>query len=140
MLYLMSTTIIPAEAAGRWEVTPVTLRAAQDLVSRHEFTSAVGHASTAEIMSALLGADVPMNRITVHPAEGDHLLCFRLNRRPPEGAILDRAELEELGYGWCVMHYQQAELPEPVDGYRIGSWDSFPDHIRWSQPPSAYVS
>lgn len=140
MLYLMSTTVIPAEAAGKWEVTPVTLRAAQDLVSRHQFTSAVGHASTAEAMTQLLGTTVPMNRFTVQPEEGDHFLCFKLHQRPPEGAILDRAQLEELGYGWCVMHYQQAELPEPVDGYRIGEWDSFPDHIRWSLPPSAYIS
>lgn len=129
MLYLMSTTVIPADAPGVWEMTPVTLRAAQDLVSRHQFTSAVGHDSTAEAMTELLQQPVEANRLTVRPEEGDYFLCFKLHRRPPEGAILDRAQLEELGYGWCVMHYAEAQPSSPVDAYRIGSWEDFTSYI-----------
>jgi hypothetical protein len=139
MLYLMSTTVIPSGANGVWEVTPITLGCAQDLVSRHKFTSAVGHESTAEVMSELLAQPVPMNRLSVQPAEGDHFLCFKLNRRPPEGAILDRTTLEAIGFEWCVMAYTEVAPSTPADRYRIGSWDDFADSIRWSQPPSACV-
>lgn len=136
MLYLMSTTVIPAEAAGTWALTPVTLGAARDLVRRHEFTSAVGHASTAEVMAELLGQPVEASRLTVVAKPGDHFLCFRLKQRPPEGAILSRGQLEALGFDWCVMHYVEAIEQKPLDGYRIGSWDDFPSYIRWSQPPA----
>ena len=104
MLYLMSTTIIPAEATGIWRVSALTLGEAQQLAAG-EFTSAVGHTSTAEAMTELLGQPVKMNRLTVQPVPGDRFLCFKLSRRPPEGAILDRAQLEELGYGWALMEY-----------------------------------
>ena len=67
--------------------------------------SAVGHASTAEVMSDLLGVQIPANRITVAPVPGDVFLCFRLLTRPPEGAILDRATLESVGYEFAVMRY-----------------------------------
>ena len=137
MLYLMSTTIVPADAAGTWEMTPITLGAAQELVCLHEHTSAVGHASTAEAMTELLGQPVAMNRLTVRPQEGDYFLCFKLNQRPPEGAILDRAQLEELGFGWALMAYVQAADPTPVDRIRIGSWENFHESIRWGAAPTA---
>lgn len=138
MLYLMSTTVIPSGANGTWEVTPLTLGAAQELVRMHHFTSAVGHQSTADAMTELLGQPVPMNRLSVQPEVGDYFLCFKLDQRPPEGAILDRAQLEELGYGWCVMHYAEAQDPKPVDRYRIGSWEDFAKYIRWDKAPSSY--
>lgn len=108
MLYLMSTTVIPAEAAGTWELSSITLRAAQELVRSHDCISAVGHQSTAEAMTELLKVPVTMNRLTIVPQEGDVFLCFRLKQRPPEGAILDQRQLEELGYGWAIMVYTQA--------------------------------
>ena len=104
MLYLMSTTVIPSGAYGRWEVRPITAEGAVEMVNGC-FTSAVGHDSTAQIMSELLGTEVPMNRLSVEPTAGDSFLCFKLLRRPPEGAILNRSQLKELGYEWCVMHY-----------------------------------
>lgn len=115
MLYLMSTTVIPAEAEGIWRITSLGLEDAVQLVHDEmncvpgggpAYTSAVGHESTAEAMAELLApAPVAANRITVRPRPGDQFLCFRLNRRPPEGAILNRAQLEELGYGWALMEY-----------------------------------
>jgi hypothetical protein len=104
MLYLMSTTVVPSGAYGRWEVKPITAEGAV-LMASAEFASAVGHASTAEAMTELLGTEVPMNRLSVEPNPGDIFLCFKLLRRPPEGAILDRAQLTELGFEWCLMEY-----------------------------------
>lgn len=129
MLYLMSTTIIPATAAGVWEISPITLGAAQELVRLHEYISAVGHQSTAQFMTELLGQPVAMNRLTVRPQQGDYLLCFKLDRRPPEGAILERAQLLELGFSWAVMAYTEARSASPTQRYRIGSWERFHEHI-----------
>lgn len=51
-----------------------------------DFTSAIGHADTAAIVSDLLGVAVPMNRVSVrleHP--DDALLVFQFGTRLPEG-------------------------------------------------------
>ena len=109
MLYLMSTTLIPSGCDGTWKVRTVELQEATSFLQGAEFTSAVGHTSTAEAMTELLGTEVPMNRLTVLPEAGDKFLCFKLNRRPPEGAILNRAQLDQLGFSWCVMHYVSAD-------------------------------
>lgn len=75
-----------------------------------EWISAVGHQSTAEVISEVLGTEVPMNRLTVEPQEGDTFLCFKLNSRPPEGAILDKEMLEQIGYSFCTMDYTTYRL------------------------------
>ena len=86
-------------------MTSISLQEAQTLIESSGWQSAIGHESTAQIISELLEIDVPMARISVSPEVGDMFLCFKLNRRPLEGAILNRVQLEELGYGWCTMHY-----------------------------------
>lgn len=115
-LYLMSTTIIPAGADGCWTSRSITLDDASSIVKCYEgspsLVSAVGHQSTAEIMATLLEAPLEANRITVQPRVGDRFLCFKLEKRPPEGVILDREALEELGYGWVIMTYLSAQVPE----------------------------
>ena len=109
MLYLMSTTIVPSGAEGLWKVKSCTLGWARllcEAAQRHgDLVSAIGHSSTAEAMSELLGHTVEANRLNVSPAVGDGFLCFKLKQRPPEGAILDRAQLEEIGYEWVSMRY-----------------------------------
>lgn len=71
------------------------------------FVSAVGHESTAAIMSELLGVQVPVNRVQVAPVPGDKLLCFKLKKRAPEGVILSKSEINELGYEWVLMAYHK---------------------------------
>jgi hypothetical protein len=106
--YLMSTTVIPSGADGTWTMKTLPLQEARALNALGS-VSAIGHQSTAEIISELLGAEVPMNRINVIPREGDLFLCFKLNSRPPEGAILSREEIEKVGYCFCAMRYLRAE-------------------------------
>ena len=108
--YIMSTTIIPGGAWGRWEMDSIDLAQASLLVfpegaGYKGWTSAVGHESTAEVLSDLLGVKIPQNRITVAPVPGDRFICFRLMSRPPEGAILDRPTLEDIGYEFALMRY-----------------------------------
>ncbi len=62
------------------------------------FQSAIGHQSTAEILTELLGVTVPVNRIEYKQEIGDIAIVFKLKGRPQEGKILNRAEIEAIGY------------------------------------------
>lgn len=106
MLYLMSTTVIPHGANGVWRMSAIAAEAAAELAQSTPWASAVGHASSAEAMTAVLGVTVLPNRLTVEPAPGDVFLCLRLHSRPPEGVILDRPQLEALGYSWALLEYE----------------------------------
>ena len=67
------------------------------------FQSAIGHQSTADIISTLLGVECPMNRIMYRQDIGDYALVFKLNGRPEEGKILSVADIEEIGYSWGIL-------------------------------------
>ena len=106
MLYLLNTTVIPGGADGIWQATSLSLGQAQVYAMHSKsYTSAVGHESTAEIMSELLKVDVSVNRIQVKPVPGDQMLCFKLLKRAPEGVILSRKEINELGHEFVLMTY-----------------------------------
>lgn len=101
MIYLTNSTFLPCN--GTWKMSTVDLDFAQDLV-RNSFISAVGHSSTAEVMSTILGVEVPVNRISLYELEVDtQLLCFKLKERAPEGRILSKEEIEEIGYEWKLL-------------------------------------
>ena len=108
-LYLLNTTVIPCGSDGIWDVKTLALGSARALLAHSSpatvYTSAVGHESTACIMAELLGVQVPVDRIQVEPKVGDMLLCFKLKQRAPEGVILNRLEIEALGYEWVLMTY-----------------------------------
>lgn len=101
MLTIMNTTI--CTNPGRYNLTEINLDEARHMVAAG-FESAVGHQSTAEILTALLGVTVPVNRIEYRQGAGDIALCFKLKGRPPEGKILSREEIEQIGYGFQVLH------------------------------------
>ena len=66
-------------------------------------TSAVGHADTAAVLSAVLGVDVPMNRTTLQMERGVGLLVGQYKGpRLPEGAtaLPEGASIE----WWLVRH------------------------------------
>ena len=65
--------------------------------------SAIGHASTAEILTELLGVEVKVNRVRYTQDVGEAALVFRLTERPPEGAVLSRSQLEEIGYEFGLL-------------------------------------
>ena len=74
-----------------WE-TPVTftllsLDDAKEILS-NGFTSAIGHADTAQVVSGLLGMDVPANRISISLESGKDTLIIAqiMGGRLPEGA------------------------------------------------------
>ena len=91
MLTILNTSILTA-----------TLDEAKALVA-NGFESAIGHQSTADVISTLLGVACPMNRIMYQQGQGDVALVFKLNGRPEEGKILSVEDIEEIGYSWGVL-------------------------------------
>lgn len=68
----------------------ITVKEVQDLLSTHQWESAVGHADTANVMCATVGVEIPMNRATVTLSdEGTDTLIVAQYKGPrlEEGAI-----------------------------------------------------
>lgn len=100
-LAVLNTTI--ATTDGLFEVRTISLEEARGLVAKNELDSAVGHQSTADIMTTLLGVEIPMNRQMFVQEAGQEALVFKLNGRPAEGKILTSEEIEEIGYEFKLM-------------------------------------
>ena len=101
-VWLLNAPIITAD--GLFRSRTLTLDEARDLVRRHGFASAIGHAQTAAIVSELLGITCPMRRIEFRQRCGQHALVFRLARRLEEGRVLqDREAIERVGYGFMLI-------------------------------------
>ena len=102
-LYVMNTTIIIND--GVYSMKTISIEEAKELLaSNPNFVSAIGHQSTAEIISSVLGVTVPTNRINASFEEaGDRALCFKLNSRPKEGSILSLKDLQEIGFSWKLL-------------------------------------
>jgi Domain of unknown function (DUF1874). len=74
------------------KASPITLEEAKALLQQG-FVSAVGHESTAKVLSKLLGTDVPFNRVQIAIKEGDVIISFQFLVRLPEGHILKEDEV-----------------------------------------------
>jgi hypothetical protein len=70
---------------------------------RGELVSAVGHESTAEVLSTLLGVRVKFNREAIKLDKGDVVIVFQLLDRLPEGKILTSDEIQALKYKFYVV-------------------------------------
>jgi hypothetical protein len=75
-----------------------------------EVVSAIGHKSTAEILSRILGFEVSAQRIGVELDRGDAAIAFALDFRLPEGKVLTEEELmkiiEEQRYSFYIIHVE----------------------------------
>lgn len=89
---------------GTYKLSNITLEQAQKLVNENEFTSYIGHQATAEIISILLGTEVPMNRGQFKQELGQKAIIFKLKSRLLEGQILvTTQEIEEIGYEFQLL-------------------------------------
>lgn len=102
-LALLNTSILTT--AGTYTLKDITLIQARQIVADNadNLDSAIGHQSTAETMTTLLGADVPVNRQMFTQEVGQQALVFKLNDRPEEGKILTAAEIEAIGYKFQLL-------------------------------------
>lgn len=105
MVTLLNSPILTSY--GIFSHYPVDVHMVKDLIS-NGFVSAIGHQSTAEIISSIIGVNVPMNRIQYEQKVGDVAIIFKLNSRPPEGKILTKEEIEAIGYSFSVITMSEA--------------------------------
>ena len=92
-----------ATTNGLYRVSDLSIRDAKKLLRENGYISAIGHESTAKIISELMEMDIPMNRIDFTQMVGQKAVVFKLNRRPKEGTVLSRAQVEEVGYSFKLM-------------------------------------
>lgn len=100
-LAVLNTSILTTE--GTFTLKDITLEEARNLVTENEILSAVGHQSTADILTTLLETEVPMNRIQFAQETGQKALVFKLNGRPEEGKILTAEEIAAIGYKFQLL-------------------------------------
>jgi hypothetical protein len=103
-IYLLNSLIVPiAETA----MTAIILMKKANVgevkrLLERGFVSAVGHDSTARLLTQLLGIPIPINRIAITAKAGDVLVHFALRTRLPEGRVLSEEELMKLDYEFVV--------------------------------------
>jgi hypothetical protein len=100
-LGILNTSILTS--AGKYTLTDISLKKARELVSDNVLDSAVGHASTAEVMTTLLGVEIPVNRQQFSQRVGQQALVFKLNGRLEEGKILTVEDIEKIGFKFQLL-------------------------------------
>ena len=143
MITILNTSILTNY--GRYDYCPLTLEQAKALIA-DGFVSAIGHKSTAELLTTLLGVSVSMNRVEYRQEPGQSALVFKLKGRPEEGKILTIEEIESIGYefGLLTKHdeivtkntraYYGSYIYDVVEisGDLVGIEDE-PGHVDWIQ-------
>lgn len=100
--YVFNTTIVVNN--GTYRLSDISVEKAREILADGNFVSAIGHESTANIISTVLGIEVPMNRVNASfDNVGDLAVCFKLNSRPKEGSILSYEDLVEIGFSWKLL-------------------------------------
>jgi hypothetical protein len=104
-LALLNTSIITAY--GAFTYAPMALHDAQVFAqtAHHGLgcLSAIGHGSTAAILTELLEIPVAVNRIQFAQETGQDALVFKLKGRAPEGVILSKEEIQEIGFEFGLL-------------------------------------
>ena len=100
-LTLLNTSILTS--FGTFSYSPLTLDEARQIIRDFQqegrtIESAIGHKSTADLLTMLLHFPVAVNRTEFKQNVTDAALVFKIKGRPPEGRVLSREELEEMGY------------------------------------------
>lgn len=88
---------------GTYKIDDIDLNIAIKLLKEHGYISAIGHSATAELMSEILGVEVPKNRIHFVQEVDQLAIVFKLKVRPAEGVILTKEELLDIGYDLKIM-------------------------------------
>lgn len=70
-------------------------------------TSAIGHPATAQLVSAVLGQEIAMNRIPVRLEPGIYLFVIQVQGRLPEGKVLSLEELRSVPVTYWLVTQEQ---------------------------------
>jgi hypothetical protein len=93
-----------ATTFGNYTYFPIPIESARILINATDFSSYIGHESTAHILSRLLEKPISYSRKELKQKVGQMALVFRLKKRAQEGTILDEDELEKIGYEFGILY------------------------------------
>ena len=120
MLYILNTATLPLKEGGEYlmeyliTARQISIDEAKELLEKEYFTSAVGHKATAELLTNILGVEIPFNRIQIELQPGDEVLAFLLKKRLEEGQVIKTVEeLEQIGYTLWLFHIYKRDDPSP---------------------------
>lgn len=102
-IVLMNCNIMTV--SGNYITEKINLKKVMRLMKNAEIMSAIGHTSTASILSTLLGVKMKTNRIKYQHTKDDICIVFQLRDRVEEGKILNEKEIEEIGYDFYITTY-----------------------------------
>jgi hypothetical protein len=101
--YIFNTTIaVPSSYPAKFTMKEVSTKEATEIIEG-DFTSAIGHLGSADAIQAVTGVNPSVNRIQAALNAGDRALCFKLNGRLPEGAIIDADACAAIGFKFILM-------------------------------------
>jgi Domain of unknown function (DUF1874) len=101
-LLMLSTAILTAD--GTYSMRSILLSEARSVATAaSSIESYIGHQSTAELMSRLLGIQVEANRGSAAQQPNQTALIWRLETRLAEGQLLSDAELRSLPGSWKLL-------------------------------------
>ena len=102
-LVLLNTTI--ATTDGTFRISELSLDEARKLAQANigNFENGIGHKATAETLGALLGIQIEAERVEVAQVVGQKAIVLKMKGRIPEGKILNKEEMEEMGYSLKLM-------------------------------------
>ena len=101
MITILNTSILTT--TGTFNLKDITLQEARELIQNNEWQSAVGHQSTADVLTTLLETKIPENRVPFEQSTGETALIFKLNGRPAEGQILTAEEIHQMGFKFQIL-------------------------------------
>jgi hypothetical protein len=97
-VYLFSSPVIdPGVVPLSLSVTELSCDQARTWLAGG-FESAVGHESTASLLSSVLGIPVAANRVAVQLRPGDRVVALKLEGRLPEGQVLTHEQLQAVRF------------------------------------------
>ena len=89
---------------GIFSMRKIPLLLARSILADQGFESAIGHTTTAQLVSRLMEIDCPMSRREYRQKVGDIAVVLQLHKRLPEGATLNTlAEIDEVGYSLTLL-------------------------------------
>jgi PIN domain nuclease of toxin-antitoxin system len=109
MLYISNSFSLSMLNSNKSESLTLNLKVKEIDISEvkemlnNQWVSAVGHESTAKVMSQIVGIDIPYNRIQVKLEKNDKIIVFQLLTRLEEGKVLSDEELKALPHKWILV-------------------------------------